>query len=117
MTTVNKSSHKQASSLRQVFASNVKIVRIHQGLSQEALADLCVLDRTFIGTLERGIRNISIDNIELIARALKTPAHELLDEQLPASKGYDTNVVRVAKKNRLYPIGRRKTTLRKKIAL
>jgi transcriptional regulator with XRE-family HTH domain len=66
------------------------------------------LDRTFIGTLERGIRNISIDNIELIAAALKTPAYELLDVTMPSAKGYDTNVVRVAKKNRLYPIGRRK---------
>jgi transcriptional regulator with XRE-family HTH domain len=109
MEIVSNISQKQATpSLRQVFATNVKIVRIHQDLSQEALADLCQLDRTFIGTLERGIRNISIDNIELIAAALKTPAYELLDVTMPSAKGYDTNVVRVAKKNRLYPIGRRK---------
>ena len=109
MTLANNFSQDQAIlSLRQVFAMNVKIVRIHQGLSQEALADLCQLDRAFIGTLERGIRNISIDNIELIAAALKTPAYELLDATMPCAKGYDTNVVRVAKKNRLYPIGRRK---------
>jgi len=76
-------------SLRQTFASNVRAVRIHKGISQERLAAEADLDRAFVGTLERGLRNISVDNIELIARALGYPAHELLDPALAARQGLD----------------------------
>ncbi len=55
-------------------------VRASKGLSQEKLAELAGLHRTYIGSVERGERNVSIDNIELIAKALGTPAHELLRE-------------------------------------
>lgn len=67
-------------SLRQILADNIKKNRNKLGLSQEELADLCNLHRTYISDVERCNRNISIDNIEKIALALKMPAFELLTE-------------------------------------
>ena len=50
-----------------------------RGLTQESLADLCGLDRTYIGGIERGERNVSLRNIEVIARALKVSISELTE--------------------------------------
>lgn len=67
-------------SLRNLFAQNVRRVRRERGLSQEDLAGLADLHRTYIGSVERGERNISIDNVEKIAKALGVEAvHLLLD--------------------------------------
>ncbi|THF66967.1 helix-turn-helix transcriptional regulator [Pseudothauera nasutitermitis] len=57
-------------SARQVLARNIKRLRGEKGWSQEALAFEAGLHRTFIAHVERAGRNISIDNIERIARAL-----------------------------------------------
>ena len=63
---------------RIVFATNLRFARKQLGLSQEQLAELANLHRTYIGSVERGERNISIDNIEALARALKKTCAELL---------------------------------------
>lgn len=52
------------------FGARVRMLRKEKGLSQEDFADLCGLHRTYIGAIERGERNISLENIEKIARAL-----------------------------------------------
>lgn len=65
---------------RQLFARNLRKFRLSQGLSQEALADLSGLHRTYVGSVERGERNISIDNMERLARALNRDLVELLQE-------------------------------------
>jgi transcriptional regulator with XRE-family HTH domain len=57
-------------SARQRFARAMRHIREERGLSQEALAERCELHRTYIGSVERGERNISIDNMERIAHAL-----------------------------------------------
>ncbi len=63
--------------LMHIFATNVKKYRIEKGLSQEALAELAGLHRTYVSAVERERRNISIDNIENIANALNIDAYLL----------------------------------------
>ena len=65
-------------SLIHIFATNVRKYRTEKGLSQEALADLAGLHRTYISAIERERRNISIDNIENIAAALDVEPFVLL---------------------------------------
>ncbi len=67
-------------SLRSKFAHRLRELRQDRGISQEALADLCGLHRTYIGSVERGERNISIDNIARIAESLGVPASRLLED-------------------------------------
>ena len=56
------------------------MLRGESGLSQEALADLAGLHRTYIGSVERCERNISLDNIERIADALNVTPASLLEK-------------------------------------
>lgn len=67
-----------AGSAREVLALNMIRRRGQLGWSQEALAFETGLHRTFIGHVERQVRNISLDNIERIAGALGVPVFELL---------------------------------------
>ena len=52
------------------FGAKVRKLRQAKGLSQEAFADICGLHRTYVGAIERGERNVSLENIEKIAKAL-----------------------------------------------
>lgn len=65
---------------RIVFAENMRKLRRAAGLSQEALADKAGLHRNYVGSVERGERNISIDNMEAIAFALGCTVPDLLKE-------------------------------------
>jgi transcriptional regulator with XRE-family HTH domain len=60
------------------MARNLRLIRARMGISQEGLADLAGLHRTYVGSVERGERNISIDNIERLANALGVTAVDLL---------------------------------------
>lgn len=64
--------------LREVVARNVRLIRNKLGISQEQLANLAELHRTYIGSIERAERNVSIDNIEKIAKALGVKPTDLL---------------------------------------
>ena len=61
-----------------IFAVNVRRRRLTLGLSQEALAELAGVHRTYVGMLERGEKNVTIYNIERIALALGLQPQELL---------------------------------------
>lgn len=63
---------------RKVFARNLREIRTKANLSQEELADLAGLHRTYVGSVERGERNISIDNMECLASALSVDIKDLL---------------------------------------
>ncbi len=68
---------------REIFARNMRKFRKLKGLSQEDLAELSGLHRTYVGSVERGERNISIDNIERLANALNLNIVDLLAENEP----------------------------------
>jgi transcriptional regulator with XRE-family HTH domain len=63
-----------------VFGDRVRSHRKTLGLSQEGLALACGLDRTYIGGVERGERNVSLINIQRIAAALNIKPSELLSD-------------------------------------
>lgn len=63
---------------RAAFGRSLRAVRQEQGLSQEALAARAGIHRTYVGSVERAERNISIDNMERLALALGTTVADLL---------------------------------------
>lgn len=65
-------------SARAILAANLVRLRRARGWSQEELAFESGLHRTFIGHVERRARNISLDNLERLARTLGVPVHALL---------------------------------------
>ena len=68
------------SPLRRVFGANVRNRRKALNLSQEELADLAGVHRTYMGAVERAEKNVSIDNMDRISTAVGTTAAELLRE-------------------------------------
>lgn len=68
--------------LRDVLARNMRRLRAKHGLTQEALAHECGINRTYLSGIERSERNVSIDNIARIARGLKVKPHLLLDDSI-----------------------------------
>lgn len=67
-------------SITQTFGQKVRHFRLLRKLSQEELADLCNLHRTYIGCVERGERNITLINAEKIANALEQPIASFFGE-------------------------------------
>ena len=66
-----------------VFGENLKRIRLLTGISQEQLAERAGLDRTYVSSVERGKRNISLNNIFKLAEALNvTPADLVQTKQL-----------------------------------
>lgn len=62
------------------FGQRVRELRTAQGLSQEAFAEKCGLDRTYLGGIERGERNLAPRNIQAIAKALGISISKLTEE-------------------------------------
>ncbi|MDP2826542.1 MAG: helix-turn-helix transcriptional regulator [Sulfuritalea sp.] len=68
----------QCVSARAILAGNLRRLRKERSWSQEDLALEAELHRTFVAHVERQVRNISVDNIEKLARALGVHTFELL---------------------------------------
>ena len=68
---------KAGGAIKATFGQRVRELRAEKGLSQEGLAEACDLDRTYIGGIERGERNVSLLNIKKIADALGVPVKDL----------------------------------------
>jgi len=71
--------------IKKRFGMRLRELRRMRGLSQERLALLADLDRTYVGSVERGERNISLVNIEKLAKALGVPVSQLFADE--ASEG------------------------------
>lgn len=69
---MNYSSH-----VKSRFGLAIKQRRQEIGISQEVLAERAGLHRTYIGDIERGARNLSLENIEKLAKALQIPVSDL----------------------------------------
>lgn len=76
---------KKQPSPREIFARNVRRSRRLKDISQEELALRADLSRTYVSEVERGIRNVSIDNMGLIAQSLGVPLRDLVDPAMFAS--------------------------------
>jgi transcriptional regulator with XRE-family HTH domain len=73
-----KKTHKGP--LRDILARNMRRLRAERKLSQEALANECGINRTYLSGVERSERNVSLDNIARIAKGLRVSPSELLTE-------------------------------------
>ena len=60
-----------------VFGSNVRHLRLQKNISQEKLAELCGLHRTYISDIERFNRNVSLKNVQKISEVLGVEVYEL----------------------------------------
>lgn len=65
--------------IKEKVGQRIKELRTKQGLSQEEFAFRCELDRTYITSLERGKRNISLTNLEKIAKAFNMTLSEFFN--------------------------------------
>lgn len=75
---MNTANEKLSASAREILAHNLRALRAERGWSQEDLALESDLHRTFVAHVERGSRNISLDNIEKLAKALRVETFVLL---------------------------------------
>lgn len=69
---------KRERDILESFGRRVRELRKSRGLSQEAFAAECGLDRTYVGGIERGERNVALRNIATIAATLKLSLSELM---------------------------------------
>jgi transcriptional regulator with XRE-family HTH domain len=82
---------------RVLFGKRVRQLRTAKGVSQEAFAHEIQIDRSYFGSIERGLRNVSLDHICLIAAGLGVDPAELLRfDALPAATSPKKPVPRLA---------------------
>lgn len=68
-------------SLRKILSENIRDHRDKQGLSQEGLADICGLHRTYVGSVERSERNVTLSTLEIFAKALGVSVPDILTKR------------------------------------
>lgn len=74
------------SSLIQSVANAVRHFRTESGISQETLAEIAGLDRTYVSGVERGVRNITLQSLELIISALGVTTETFLEKVVQKSR-------------------------------
>lgn len=81
---------KSSDILRAVLAENIKTFRREKGLSQEELAEQCGLHRTYIGSVERHERNVTLSTLEVLASTLGVTVPDLLSKHDSPSNSEQT---------------------------
>lgn len=71
---------RSTSEARDLFGKRIRLLRKQAGLSQEGLAEAAGLHRTYVSSIERGQRNVGLDNIVRLARALEVKPHSLFED-------------------------------------
>ena len=71
---------KPTDNIVDTLAYNVRTLRKEKGLSQEELANSCGLHRTYIGSVERGERNVTLSTLEVLSEALEVTVIDLLSK-------------------------------------
>lgn len=66
--------------LRKILSANIKAYREREGVSQEAFAASCGLHRTYIGSVERGERNVTLETLQQLSDAMRVSAADLLTD-------------------------------------
>lgn len=74
---------KPSSPLTAALAANIRVFREDKGLSQEGFADLCGLHRTYVGSVERGERNVTLSTLEVFASVMGVSVPQLLAVKAP----------------------------------
>ncbi|ENG3801793.1 helix-turn-helix domain-containing protein [Proteus mirabilis] len=69
----------ESDNIKVLFGQRVKQLRLEAGMSQEAFADRCGLDRTYISGIERGVRNPTLEVIGRIAEGLEREIVDLFN--------------------------------------
>lgn len=90
------------SDLRLFIGNRIRAIRTTKGLTQQKLADIAGLDYRYIGALERGERNFSVDTLEKVLIALNVGIHELVlsfDEGEVNQKVIDEFIIGIKKIN------------------
>ncbi|MCC8466113.1 cell morphology transcriptional regulator XreR1 [Photorhabdus bodei] len=70
---------KKPNAIKFLFGQRVRYFRQSSGMSQEAFADKCGIDRTYISGIERGVRNPTLEIINIIASGLQIELTDLFD--------------------------------------
>jgi transcriptional regulator with XRE-family HTH domain len=89
-------------SLRKTIGERVKAIRRSKGWTQEQLGEKAQLKNTYIGDIERGTRNVSIDSIERVINALGVGIYEFFDFTYPSLDDKKTELATVLEVHQSY---------------
>lgn len=74
---------KPSNPLTAILAANIRSYRQAHDLSQEEFADMCGLHRTYVGSIERGERNVTLSTLEVFASVIGVSVPQLLTGETP----------------------------------
>jgi XRE family transcriptional regulator, regulator of sulfur utilization len=86
-------------SISKIVGERIRTIRKGKGVSQDELAHLSSLSVTYIGQIERGEKNITVDSLAKITTALGTPIEELFQSaQILGDKGHQEKLIQIVDK-------------------
>lgn len=94
--------------LQERFGLRIREMRTRRGFSQEAFADICEIHRTFMGSIERGERNVTLNTLDRLAKGLQVPMSRLLSGLDGGSKDNGSKPTATSKRSQEKTAGRRK---------